>query len=114
MGPVFAAVLSNVRYFRMSTLACCENFSSFDHLEYAENIAALSIEHCSCYEPQRETKLRHVSMDPDPRPTELEYLEYYSIQTRRNLPPIVAKLFWEAGSELESNMDLFAVHSWEI
>jgi hypothetical protein len=108
MGVELAAVLSDVRHFRMTTI----NPRSFDPLGYAEKIAALSIEHCICYEPHRGPKLCLDSIGTKGYELEISELDFYSIQIRRNLPPIVTKLSLEAGSELGSKSDLFEVNLW--
>jgi hypothetical protein len=111
MGPRLAAVLSSVRHFQINTLFCDDTHPEDIPPKYAEKLAALSIEHCRRYESHRETKLRRIVIDAGTG----DWLEFYRIQIRRNLPPIVAKisdLELEAESELGGrNMDLFDIYS---
>jgi hypothetical protein len=112
MGPRLAAVLSSVRHFQINTIFCDDTHPEDDPPKYAEKLAALSIEHCRRYESHRETKLRRIVIDATGTG---DWLEFYRIQIRRNLPPIVAKisdLELEAESELGGrNMDLFDIYS---
>jgi hypothetical protein len=96
--------LSKIRHFRLNTLYddLPLNYRPVD-LEYAKKLTALSAEHCNCYEPHRETKLRLISIDMGP------WADIYSIKTRRNLIPIVTKLSPEAEVESESELDLFGM-----